>query len=86
MLGSDRGTVCPVGGQIVSRTERPGTIDWMALLDRAVAAHPFATPSDVRRLAPELRDWADKRLAKHIVLARQRLASRRGDDSARRIE
>lgn len=55
-------------------------VDWMALLERAVAAHPHATPDDVRRAAPELRDWADKRLAKHIVLTRQRLAAR-GDET-----
>jgi len=54
-------------------------VDWMELLERAVAARPHATPADIRRAAPALRDWADKRLAKHIVLARHRLAARQND-------
>jgi hypothetical protein len=53
-------------------------IDFMAALERVLAAKPFATPADVRAMAPELRDWADKRLAKNIVLIRQRLAARDG--------
>lgn len=54
-----------------------GAIDFMAALERVLAVKPYATPADVRRLAPELRDWADKRLAKNIVLTRMRLAARR---------
>ncbi len=53
------------------------SIDFMAALERVLAQKPYATPADVRALAPELRDWADKRLAKNIVLTRQRLAARR---------
>lgn len=52
-------------------------IDWMGALERVLEARPYATPADVRAMAPELRDWADKRLAKNIVLTRQRLAARR---------
>ena len=51
-------------------------IDFMATLERVLAAKPYATPADVRAMAPELRDWADKRLAKNIVLTRLRLAAR----------
>lgn len=62
------------------RDEGPGTgggpVDWMTLLERAVAARPHVTPADVRRMVPALGDWADKRLAKHIVLARARLAAK----------
>lgn len=57
-----------------------GAIDFMAALERVLAAKPFATPADVRAMAPELRDWADKRLAKNIVLIRQRLAARDSAD------
>ena len=52
------------------------SIDFMAALERVLLARPYATPADVRRMAPELRDWADKRLAKNIVLTRLRLAAR----------
>ena len=55
---------------------RGGAVDWMVLLERAVAAQPHATPADIRRIAPALGDWADKRLVKHIVLARARLAAK----------
>jgi hypothetical protein len=63
----------------MDRGEDGGTgagIDFMAALERVLRAKPYATPADVRSLAPELRDWADKRLAKNIVLMRQRLAAR----------
>ena len=53
-------------------------IDFMAALERVLTVKPYATPADVRAMAPELRDWADKRLAKNIVLTRLRLAARGG--------
>jgi len=55
------------------------SIDWMAVLERVLVAKPYATPADARRMAPELRDWADKRLVKNLVLMRARLAARRED-------
>ena len=53
-------------------------IDFMAALERVLRVKPYATPADVRAMAPDLRDWADKRLAKNIVLTRLRLAARGG--------
>jgi hypothetical protein len=56
--------------------ERPAVIDWIDLLDQVCATRPHATPAEIRALVPALRDWSDRRLAKQVVLTRQRLAAR----------
>lgn len=58
------------------------SIDWMRLLEEVAADRPHASPAEVRALAPQLRDWTDKRILKNMVLARHRVAARRAEDQA----